>query len=403
MRNAACALVLVVLLVDAATAQNIGPPQLTPVPPVLVELAGGVVVGGPRSAVAPEAGLGAGRFLSASIPVSDHLAIVGDGHLYTRLWEPLTIRPELLYNSPQRETAETLTIGLRVSAPLGSGGPESAWRAFGRISIGTVDHELVGRSDAVAHAAVVRVGAGIDRRLPAASKTAVLNARAEVGYQKAADEPGLSGWRGQAGVAVGVRARKRTGPAPASASDQSRQFEDAGDNLHRFDIAAGVTMQGPEDVNLRPKCKELSISCSSSPRTFPDFGLNLAVAGRMAGPVALVGELGLWGNYWNVDGTRDGNRVNHVRTALGGIRVARRLQLGDRDAYELRVFGQALVGPQWSSVTPTQRAVQPGIGLDTRRLNGRVSIRAQFDRLIVPAGIRNLSTGRVFIGAVLPR
>src|SRR5262245_36099844 len=65
----------------------------------------------------------------------------------------------------------------------------------------------------------------------------------------------------------------------------------------RAEIAAGVSVQGPRDVNLRPDCERLALPCGSG-KEFPDFGLGLSVAFYPGGAVGVVGELSSYRDDW---------------------------------------------------------------------------------------------------------
>jgi hypothetical protein len=180
----------------------------------------------------------------------------------------------------------------------------------------------------------------------------------------------------------------------------------------RAEVLAGVTGEAPEDVNQPPRCQELSLPCLS-PRTFYDIGGALSIAGHLGDRLAVVGEAAAYRNRWDAFQTScppaggrtpsecSGPQVNHVRSILAGLRVRTAPFLWRGYPPELRVFGQVLIGTQWSSVVPGRRAIQPGGGLDIYLRNG-ITIRLEGDYCWVPGGFRDLSTSRTLIGIVIP-
>jgi hypothetical protein len=180
----------------------------------------------------------------------------------------------------------------------------------------------------------------------------------------------------------------------------------------RAEVQAGVTFEAPKDVNQAPLCQELSLPCLS-PRTLPDVGGALSVAGYLAERFAIVGEAAVYVNSWDAFQTScppaggstppacPGRQVNHVRSALAGVRVRTAPFKWRGYPPEMRIFGQLLVGPQWNSVAPRGLALQPGGGMDIYLHNG-ITIRVEGDYRRVPGGLRNLSTGRALIAIVFP-
>jgi hypothetical protein len=179
----------------------------------------------------------------------------------------------------------------------------------------------------------------------------------------------------------------------------------------RVEGLAGVTLAAPQDVNQPPQCHALSLPCLT-PRTAPDFGVALPIAWHVTHRFVLVGEAAVSANAWDAFQTNclpagrvtpptcPGSEVDHIRSALAGLRVqTARLSYGAHDP--VRLFGQVLVGPEWSSVVPRQRAVQPGGGVDIYLRSG-MRIRLEGDYRFVPGGLRDLSTSRILIGIVFP-
>jgi hypothetical protein len=178
------------------------------------------------------------------------------------------------------------------------------------------------------------------------------------------------------------------------------------------DVIAAVSIQGPPDVNQQPVCAQLALPCLSG-RTVPDGGLALSVAIFPKDLIGIVGEVSVYYNEWFthasnggcplIGGTPQGcyaSQTNHVRASLGGIRV-RSGVLHDR-ASRVRLFGQALVGPQWSDVGRLQHVFQPGAGIDTYLSRGPV-VHFEYDYRFVPdKSQRNLSTSRFMIGIGIP-
>jgi hypothetical protein len=176
------------------------------------------------------------------------------------------------------------------------------------------------------------------------------------------------------------------------------------------DVAAGVSIEAPADVNMRPACQALELPCASG-RTFPDGGLFLSAAVYPGAFVGLVGELSTYANAWLDYQTAcplaagrpqpqcPVDRTNHVPAALAGVRIRTGLITGP--STRGRLFLQVLAGPQWSDVGPRQRVIQPGVGYDGYLRNG-MAVRVEADYRIAPNGARDLSTERFTLGLVVP-
>jgi hypothetical protein len=184
----------------------------------------------------------------------------------------------------------------------------------------------------------------------------------------------------------------------------------------RADAAFGVTLGGPADVNVRPKCVELALPCIS-PKTFPDAGIVVQGALQATDNLALVAEASSYDNEW-VPAGRNRSTANQVTAALTGLGLStgvrvlafprgfdlRALSFGVRgraDTTRYRAFVQLLTGPEASSVVPTRMAVQPGVGFDGKLGWAPGWIRVAYDYRYTRGGQRNLSGGRVLCGLVV--
>jgi len=179
------------------------------------------------------------------------------------------------------------------------------------------------------------------------------------------------------------------GPAVVTA-----QRDDA-DRRGRVDVALGVTMNSPADVNRPPKCTELGLPCLT-PRTFPDFGFALQAAVHANAHLAVAAEASLYPNHWDTVGVNHA-LTNHVSAVLIGPRFTtgpRNLGMGS-DTTRFDAFAQILGGPERSTVLATRFALQPGAGIDARLSPERTSVRVTFDYRATRSTPRNLSGGRV--------
>jgi hypothetical protein len=205
------------------------------------------------------------------------------------------------------------------------------------------------------------------------------------------------------------------------ASTLGAQASTADTAATRFEIAAGVTMNTPKDVNQRPQCDELGLPCET-PRTFPDFGLVVQAAVTLMPHIALVGEASMYANRWDTAAVNpvDERRENHSRAVLAGPRVmtgflhmtslspslshrTRLSHLTTPGKIGYRVFAQLLAGPEASQVAPTRFAIQPGAGLDVRLSYPGMWFRVAGDYRSTHGGPRNLSTGRVTAALIAAR
>jgi hypothetical protein len=171
----------------------------------------------------------------------------------------------------------------------------------------------------------------------------------------------------------------------------------------RFEVAAGITVDGPKDVNQRPLCTELGLPCLT-PKTFPDFGILLQVAAYPVAHIALVGEASMYANLWDTVSTTTiaDPRDNHIRALLAGPRlVSGLMHFGTKDAEGCRAFAQVLVGEERSAVVATRFAIQPGAGADFQLSNPNLWLRVTGDYRSTRGGPRNLSSGRAMAALVL--
>jgi hypothetical protein len=199
--------------------------------------------------------------------------------------------------------------------------------------------------------------------------------------------------------------------AASAALAQTASWPALLEGTSRAELLAGLTFEAPADVNQAPLCRELALPCAS-PRTAPDFGGTLSIAVHVVDKVAVVGEFAISRNAWEgfVTGCPPagatapaqcpGGQITDVLTALAGLRV-RTAPLSHGREPNVRLFGQVLVGTQASTIGPSRRAVQPGVGADFYLRNG-ITLRIEADYCFAPGGLRDLSTSRFLIGVVLP-
>lgn len=196
--------------------------------------------------------------------------------------------------------------------------------------------------------------------------------------------------------------------APARAQHAPLVTQDTFQSIGEVD--AGVFMQAPADVNQPPSCRQLGVPCLT-PRTFPDFGAAISAALYPSDIVGIAGELSVAGNAWWSYGTacepvgegRPGTcpvrQSNHIRSAVAGLRV--RTPHRTSGATHWRLFAQLLGGPQWTSIGPRRRVLQPGVGADDYVRNG-IAVHVQYDYCFSPDDRRDLSTGRYLVGIAIP-
>lgn len=194
--------------------------------------------------------------------------------------------------------------------------------------------------------------------------------------------------------------------APARA--QTAPILTADDFRSIVEVIAGVSIEGPADVNQRPACQALALPCLTG-RTFPDGGLAIGTTVYPSDTIGIAGELSVYANEWSSWGgcpARSGStppcpvpETNHVRSALAGVQVRTRLiRSHPRPG---RLFAHMLAGPQWSDIGPMRRVFQPGVGFDDYLRNG-VAVHFEYDYRFAPDEKRDLSTMRFFLGIALP-
>ncbi len=203
-------------------------------------------------------------------------------------------------------------------------------------------------------------------------------------------------------IAVCVTTPARAQTTPIFAIDDYRA---------RIEFTAGISVQGPRDVNLRPDCDRLGLPCGSG-KEFPDFGAALSVA-WYAGSVGIVGELSSYRNGWDSYRATCPYKlgpppcvtaeINHVGAALVGLKMRSRLlkvaELGPPT--HGRLFLQLLGGPQWSEIGPLQLVLQPAVGFD-HYLRSGLTIHFEAGYRFAPNGTRDLSTSRFLVGLEVP-
>ena len=175
------------------------------------------------------------------------------------------------------------------------------------------------------------------------------------------------------------------------------------------EIGGGVSIQGPADVNLRPRCETLGLPCSSG-KTMPDGGLSLLASGYLNEFVGITGELSTYANMWlalapcayspRLPQGCPTDQTNHVHAALAGLRIRSRL-IHDVGSTRWRLFGELLAGPEWSDLGPRHHVLQPGIGADDYLQNGLI-VHVEYAYRFSPDDGRDLSTGRFLVGLVVP-
>jgi hypothetical protein len=180
------------------------------------------------------------------------------------------------------------------------------------------------------------------------------------------------------------------------------------------EVSAGVMMAGMgRDLNQHPKCDALSMPCSGG-ANLPDGGLTLSLGVHATDQIILVGEIGALASSldeYQTSGCPPAgrqppaqcavSRTNRIGTALAGVRI-RSATIHTKSAPgRLRVFGQLLVGSQWSDLTPRRQAIQPGGGVDVYLQRG-LTLRVQIDDCATRGADPNLSGPRFLLGLVWP-
>ena len=170
----------------------------------------------------------------------------------------------------------------------------------------------------------------------------------------------------------------------------------------RWDVAIGVTLNQPDDVNTRPRCTALNLPCTS-PKTMADFGGSVQAVARATTHLSLVAEAGLYANRWIATGAQR-SQSNYVSALLIGPRVETVFRFSEARGEEawVRPFVQLLVGPERSTVLPTRMALQSGVGVDFPIAEGQRALRVEIDYRGTHGAGRNLSAHRVLIAEVLP-
>jgi len=162
-----------------------------------------------------------------------------------------------------------------------------------------------------------------------------------------------------------------------------------------FELGLGLTMQSPEDVNLSPKCVELSLPCDGR-KGFPDAGISATVGAYLPVGLGMTAEFGMYGNRWKSSAGKETNRVVH---GLGGLGFRTRLiEFGSRQPVFMRARVNALGGVQNSTVGGEEFVFQFGFAAEGRVRPG-FWLRAGFDFRVGEDRYRELSGGRTWLGA----
>jgi hypothetical protein len=172
------------------------------------------------------------------------------------------------------------------------------------------------------------------------------------------------------------------------------------DRYSRFNVAVGLAMNSPVDVNQPPKCTELGLPCDT-PRTFPDFGFVAQATVRATRHIAFVAEASVYGNGWDTVGV-DRALTNDVSAIVVGpqLTTGTRTLQWSKDTTRYRAFVQILGGPEASTILPTRFALQPGVGFDGKLSWSPAWIRVAYDYRWTRGSPRNLSGERLLCALV---
>lgn len=177
--------------------------------------------------------------------------------------------------------------------------------------------------------------------------------------------------------------------------------QDATGGFARFDLALGLSIGAPADVNQPPLCITLDYPCLT-PRTMPDFGFVATAVLRASPHLGIVGEVSAYGNSWDTTGVNH-SIVNHVSALLAGPRFELDIAPFGKGATasHYTASAQLLFGSESSNSVPTRFAVQPGVGIQGAIAPEHVWLRAAFDYRKTNGSGRNLSSGRFSLALVL--
>jgi hypothetical protein len=186
-----------------------------------------------------------------------------------------------------------------------------------------------------------------------------------------------------------------TAPGAAAAQQGGRE------QPSRLNVALGLSMNSPADVNQAPKCVQLSLPCNT-PRTFPDFGIAINATYRVAKHFAFAAEASFYGNSWDTTGVSH-SKTNHVTAVLAGPQITTGLKkfVWWNDTTRLNAFAQVLVGAEASTVLPTRTAIQPGVGIDFKLPPELIWLRVAYDYRSTQGAPRNLSQSRISVGLAI--
>lgn len=164
------------------------------------------------------------------------------------------------------------------------------------------------------------------------------------------------------------------------------------------EIGLAVTMQSPQDVNVKPLCEQLSLPCISG-KEFGDVGWALSAGYSLTENVGLVGEVAGFQNTWVAAG-QSRSSANTALSVMAGPRFATRFfHEGGAHPSDARVFGLLLAGLQVSDLAAAGRAFRIGGGVDVSTRTGLI-VRLGMDYLFTSAPGRDLSGGRFVLGLV---
>jgi hypothetical protein len=132
--------------------------------------------------------------------------------------------------------------------------------------------------------------------------------------------------------------------------------------------ALAITVNGlAVDVNARPACVSRGLPCThDEANTWGGFGVDASVARRLAPRLSIVGAFSASAHNWNSGVSGQPQPVDRVRGYLAGLRIDSGFhRLGWRRREMNRLFGQAMMGGERSTLFGSRPVVEIAGGVDT--------------------------------------
>ncbi len=197
---------------------------------------------------------------------------------------------------------------------------------------------------------------------------------------------------------------------PAHAQHHSNVPTSPAVQVPPVELALTVSVNGlPTDVNASPTCASLSFPCThGKASSWGGVGIDVTLYGNLSRHTALAGSFAASAHDFDTDTSLAARRPawNHVRAWLGGLRFTPGFDTPRRKRSQEsnRIFVEALLGVETSTLFPARQVVQIDAGADGHgrylRYGREMTLRLALGYRTPPRGTRVSQGFRFTIGLV---